>query len=82
MIETKQNITANEIHCYLHTNKIIGKTVNHDYNIFLYLLHSPMLVLTVVTSLRADSCNSLTFSTKNGATPIDDAWSTAVSVKT
>lgn len=39
------------------------------------------ILYTVVTSLRAESCNSLTSSTKNGETAIEEAWSTAVSVK-
>ncbi|CAH1960761.1 unnamed protein product [Acanthoscelides obtectus] len=36
--------------------------------------------LTVVTSFRQANCSSSTFSTKNGDTPIEDAWSTEVSV--
>lgn len=31
-------------------------------------------VLTAVTSLMANSCSSLTFSTKNGVIPMEETW--------
>lgn len=31
-------------------------------------------MLTAVTSLMAQSCSSLTFSTKNGVIPIEETW--------